>query len=144
METIDLKDVGKRIKSLRKVQGKKIKQKDLAAQLGIEPSTLSKYESGKLVPSLEFLVALTFEKQISFHWLMLGREHSSGEESCWIIKEPQMDYGEGRDAARKLLDNIIRILESKNKTVIKALAATVEGLLIAAIGAREPEMKEGG
>jgi transcriptional regulator with XRE-family HTH domain len=131
MENISLKLVGNRIKSLRKADKKNFKQKDFAAHFGIHPSTLSKYEKGNLVPSLEFLLALATENAVSFHWLMLGREHSNSEKGCWIIREPRVPYGQPYDDAKKLIDNLLEILESGNNTVIKALVANIDAFLLA-------------
>lgn len=43
-----------RLVKIRKFRG--VKQKDLAIAIGVDPSNLSKYESGKIRPSLEILV----------------------------------------------------------------------------------------
>jgi transcriptional regulator with XRE-family HTH domain len=131
MESIDIKKLGKRIRSLRKEGKKKIKQKDFASRFGISASKLSKYESGKLEPSLNFLLALIWGREVSFHWLMTGKESSNPEEGCWIIREPKGLYGESLDNAKKLIDNTIKIIESGNLTVIDALERNVDVSLLA-------------
>jgi len=142
MESIDLEKLGKRIRSLRKEGTKKIKQKDFASRFGISASNLSKYESGKLEPSLNFLLALIWGKGVPFHWLMTGKELSNLEEGCWIIRVPKGLYGESQDNAKKLINNIVKIIEDGNKTVINALEANVEVSLLA-VGVKEIEIKGG-
>lgn len=50
-------NIGKKIKSYR--ESKKMTQRDIAEELGVEPATVSKYESGILEPNLESLKRLS-------------------------------------------------------------------------------------
>ena len=50
-------NIGKKIKAYR--EGKKMTQKEIAEVLGVEPATVSKYESGMLEPNLESLKRLS-------------------------------------------------------------------------------------
>jgi len=138
MESIDLKKVGKRIRSLRK----RGEQKKIAERIGMAPSTLSKYEKGHLTPSLEFLIAFIEEKGVSFRWLITGKEHTDLEEVCWIIKEPKIiGYKTSREAATELINNVVKILGSGNKTLIEALEHSIEVILLA-MGAEQPMPKK--
>jgi transcriptional regulator with XRE-family HTH domain len=49
-------DLGRAIKSHRLAKG--IRQTDLAEQLGVEPTTISRYERGDYSPSLDVLQAI--------------------------------------------------------------------------------------
>ena len=53
--------IGNNIKEYR--ENKKLTQKDIAQILGVEPGTISKYESGMIEPNIESLkkLANTFE-----------------------------------------------------------------------------------
>jgi len=143
MESINLKKLGKRIRSLRKEGAKKIKQKDFASRFGISGSTLSKYESGNLIPSLDFLLALILKKGISFYWLMTGKEYPNPEEDCLIIREPKTLYGEQRDNTKELIDNLVEISESGNKDMINVIKAIITVCLSTVRENKENENKGG-
>ncbi len=65
----DLKALGRRLRELR---GFEITQEELAADLGISQSQLSKYERGTAVPPADILFYVKQRFQISIDWLLTG------------------------------------------------------------------------
>jgi transcriptional regulator with XRE-family HTH domain len=65
----DLKAFGRRLRELR---GFEITQEELAADLGISQSQLSKYERGTAVPPGDILFYVKQRFQISIDWLLTG------------------------------------------------------------------------
>jgi transcriptional regulator with XRE-family HTH domain len=70
--------LGARIAALRRNQG--LSQAELAHRLGISPSAVGMYEQGRREPSVELLVALATEFQVSTDYLLTGKP-GPGEES---------------------------------------------------------------
>ncbi len=56
MRDFDVSVMAKRIKELR--NEKKLQQKELAEKIGVKQNSISRYESGIFVPSMEVLVHL--------------------------------------------------------------------------------------
>lgn len=69
------KDLGKRIKQLRKEKG--LTQKELANQIGSSHAQLNKYESGLNTPPLDRLLLLAEILETSVDYLLAG--HGKGE-----------------------------------------------------------------
>ena len=65
---MDAKIIGENIKSVRKNNGKN--QIAFASEIGITQSTLSSYESGNTLPSLEVLYAIADTFKVSTDWLL--------------------------------------------------------------------------
>ena len=55
--------VGQKIKEARKAKG--LTQEELGAKLGIDKPTVSKYENGKINPSLEVLSRIAQELELT-------------------------------------------------------------------------------
>ena len=67
---IDLVALGRRIRELR---GFDMQQSDLAKQLGVSQSQLSKYERGESEPPLGVLILLCEKFGKSLDWLVKGK-----------------------------------------------------------------------
>lgn len=81
--------LGKTIKEIRKL--KKIKQKDLAALLGVSERTLLNYERGDTIPSLSKLIEISKILGISSDILfdtVEGKEMLDFNESVYIDPDP--------------------------------------------------------
>jgi len=65
-----------RIKQARKKSG--FTQREVAIETGIPPSTIAKYETGKLEPDLEKLGMLADFYSVSTDWL-LGMDKATGD-----------------------------------------------------------------
>lgn len=65
-------DIGQRIKSIRKNSQKT--QKELGELLNLKPSTITLMEQGKSKLTVESLILLCKEYQISADWLLFGTE----------------------------------------------------------------------
>lgn len=72
MIEINMKEVGNRIKELRK--GLELSQKQLADKIGVAINTLSQYESGLSKTSIDVLANLAIELDTTTDYL-LGLEH---------------------------------------------------------------------
>lgn len=65
----DLRAVGRRIRELR---GFDLSQEELAKELGIGQSQLSKYERGATVPTADILFLIKQRFRVSIDWLLTG------------------------------------------------------------------------
>lgn len=112
--------LAKRLKYLR--ESKNITQKELANKLGISPSAIGMYESGKRNPDTSMLNILSNFFDVSVDYLM-GRSDikSSADE---VLKEnPEVtialhsdyDYKDLPDEARKEIENYIEYIKQKYK-----------------------------
>jgi|GEM_PF-2897030 len=82
MGDLILDSVGERIISLRNHKG--ISQRQLAKNLNISSGNLSSYESNKIKPAAETIVAICKYFNVSTDWLLLGEEFDSK-----LIKEAE-------------------------------------------------------
>ena len=61
-------------KQLRRFRlGSGLKQKDIATFLGVTPTAISDYESGKRTPSLDMIVLLADRYDLNLSWLITGK-----------------------------------------------------------------------
>lgn len=67
----DVKQTGERIRQLRKQNG--YTQEDLAGDLNIDRSVLSRIEAGKYACSIEFLAQVSVFFDISLDYLVFGK-----------------------------------------------------------------------
>jgi len=65
----DLREMGLRIRGLRGA----VRQEDLALQLGVSQSQLSKVERGKVAPTLEMLLGIAARFGKSLDWIVTGQ-----------------------------------------------------------------------
>ena len=87
--------IGERLERLRK--NKKLKQKDMAKILGIDSSSYSKIEAGKLALTVKHILKLAETFNISMDWLLLGQ----GEESADCP-----DYGKFTESVKEMLTDM--------------------------------------
>jgi transcriptional regulator with XRE-family HTH domain len=66
----DLKAMGLRIRGLRA----DMRQEDLALQLGVSQGQLSKVERGRIIPTLEMLLAVANRFSKTLDWIVRGPE----------------------------------------------------------------------
>ncbi len=59
-----------RLKLLRKKLG--LSQKEMAAQLNIPFTMISKYENGKIKPGYDMLIKIALHYKVNLNWLLLG------------------------------------------------------------------------
>lgn len=64
----EINNIGTRIKETREKKG--MKQNALASQVKIAPQTLSAYENGSKIPTLDNLINLARELDVSLDWLV--------------------------------------------------------------------------
>jgi transcriptional regulator with XRE-family HTH domain len=72
---LDLKNIGRRI---REIRGFDLTQVQFAGMLGTRQNTLSNYENGKFVPTLEMLLKLKAYSGKSIDWIVTGEEKGDG------------------------------------------------------------------
>ena len=87
--------IGERLERLRKDQ--KLKQKDMAKILGIDSSSYSKIESGKLSLTVKHLFKLAETFNISLDWLLMGKGEASPD--C-------PDYGKFTESVKEMLSDM--------------------------------------
>ncbi|MCR5748359.1 MAG: helix-turn-helix domain-containing protein, partial [Lachnospiraceae bacterium] len=69
MNTADNKNtIGERIKNFRS-DSLHMTQRDFAEELGLQPSTLSGYEKGNIIPSTDILLKIARKYNLSLDWL---------------------------------------------------------------------------
>lgn len=116
--------LGERIKELRKEAG--WSQGELAERVGTDARQVSRYENGRITPSLDVLVRIAEVLNISIDYLVVegigrralhGLDHGLGERLEAI--------GELGDDDRSSLLNVIDALITKSR--VKALAGGVGG-----------------
>jgi transcriptional regulator with XRE-family HTH domain len=59
---------GKRLRDLR--QSKKISQTDLGTKIGVKQSMITKYEHGESMPSIEMMISIAKELDVSIDYLV--------------------------------------------------------------------------
>lgn len=106
-------EIGKRIKKLR--QEKDIKQKDFAEIIGLAQGALSSIESGNTKPSLDTIVAVCKEFNVSPNWLITGNEHIERPD------EEKMGFKEFKSRTEKLIEESNLSEEEVEEILIKAL-----------------------
>jgi transcriptional regulator with XRE-family HTH domain len=70
---IDKKEIGQRIKQIRS----SLSQKDFADKLNVAQSYIGQIEVGKTKPSLELLISICDNYDVSLDWILIGKEKES-------------------------------------------------------------------
>jgi transcriptional regulator with XRE-family HTH domain len=79
---------GKRLQQAR--AGKRFTQNEVAGRLGIDFTTLSKYENNKSQPDNETLRELAGLYEVSLDWLLTGSEKgTSSTNRIWVNGQPE-------------------------------------------------------
>ena len=68
---MDRKAIGSRIRRVRYNIGEN--QKTFAARIGVSTSSQSAYEMGDVTPSLEVLIEITRQGDVTLDWLITGK-----------------------------------------------------------------------
>ena len=113
------RSLGDRLRILRKNRT----QKEFAAQYGIPQGTLSKFERGKLEPGIDFLTEVSKREEVSINWILTGEMDDRVKK--WMMHEPVAEYRILPTSTRKLIHNVVEILESGNEVIIEALKANI-------------------
>ncbi len=131
MQPIDLKkDLKRKIgENIRKARGK-IKQKELAETAHIAKDQISRYETGKTLPTYGTLEKIADALKVPLCLI-------AGEEAEIQIKESKKDsdlFHEGKGEYfttedKKLLDSLKKILKSGNKVAIRIVGDNLRGVL---------------
>lgn len=120
-------DTGKRIKALRLARG--LKQKDLAAAIGIKPPSLSELESGESkAPSGPVLTALCTALGTNAEWLLTGRGDPTPHTAM--------------DGDSSELQAIWQVLPQEGKTALLAAARGLRDAYTSAATAMNPYPKK--
>lgn len=96
-----MKTIGETIKALR--VRKQISQLDLANQLGVSRQTVSNWETGKTVPSLDYMTIMAEEYGLSLDSLFLEKEASDPSTARGSRVSRPFIYGLGLLASFSLL-----------------------------------------
>lgn len=123
---------GKRIKYLRETMG--LNQVDLAQQVGMNRSSLSKVELGQYEPSMAQLAALAAALQTNVHMLVTGEEITPPEPDAFMTDEAN-EVGillDGMDKnLREIVLNLTRQLAQENvdrRTLEKEYSDLLDGI----------------
>ena len=90
--------LGARIAALRRNQG--LSQAELAHHLGISASAVGMYEQGRREPSVELLVALAAEFQVSTDFLLTGRPGPGEESFVLALLRSRLDAAQSQTRKR--------------------------------------------
>ena len=74
--------LGQRISILRRRAG--LSQSELARRLQISASAMGMYEQGRREPSMDTLVAIAEQLQVSTDFLLTGKIRTAQEDACMI------------------------------------------------------------
>ncbi|WP_288843230.1 helix-turn-helix domain-containing protein [uncultured Deefgea sp.] len=96
-------DIGNRVRSIRNAL--KLNQRDFAARLSTSSGRISEIESGKSMPSGDFLLRLHQEFNSDLNWLMTGMQGSASG-----IKEPSLS-GQNKEIDQTLLERVLSMLD---------------------------------
>ena len=115
-----LQKIGDRLRFVRKNRT----QKEFASQYGIPQGTLSKFECGKLEPGIAFLMEVSKREGVSINRILTGEADDKTKK--WTLREPTVEYQTLPMSNRKLLHNVVEILESGNELIIGVLKANIQ------------------
>lgn len=104
---------GSRLKQARK--SKRLTQNDVADQLGIDFTTVSKYENDKSQPGNETLSELAGLYEVSIDWLLTGKlTEGVAKNRIWVNGQPEELTD---DEALHLLESLemYRLLQAKRR-----------------------------
>ena len=94
MKHEDLEGIGSRIRKIRKAKG--MTQEEFAQKIGVHKNSLFNAETGKSIPSKEFVNKLVRAFNLSYDWLMTGtgdtENHERMDENLikWLNKHPEV------------------------------------------------------
>jgi transcriptional regulator with XRE-family HTH domain len=132
-----LREIGDRLRFVRKNRT----QKEFASQYGIPQGTLSKFECGKLEPGISFLMEVSKREGVSINWILTGKTDDKTKK--WTLREPAVEYQTLPVSDRKLLHNVVEILESGNELIIGVLKANTQVCLDAIKAGKESSRAKG-
>lgn len=101
------------IREARETAG--ISQKDLAARIGVAPSTFNGYEMGNHDPKSELLIKIARECGVSVDFL-LGVDRSSNEESAPSLTDEALDIAKRYDTATPVIKNVVKAVLAAGET----------------------------
>lgn len=81
--------INKQIESLRRKKG--WRQAELARRLHISPSTIGMYEQGRRVPSIDIMIALSDEFNVTIDFLITGHIYAMTDSKVRTQVEHVMD-----------------------------------------------------
>jgi len=129
------------IKELRK--SIRLSQADFAKCLGYSQGYVADLERGRQKPSREFLEKIKKTFGVSSDYILYGsppdqveeglaghpEEYAEKMKEAMIIREPESKYQILPTATKKLIDNMVEILQSDNEVMIDALKANIKAFL---------------
>jgi transcriptional regulator with XRE-family HTH domain len=136
---------GERIKQIRENKG--LTQDELGASIGYSQGYISEIERDVKEPSRRFLKRFRDYTGDSIDEILYGTTEEKGSEFSGVGESPKSEYYPERRRPenaprRRLIDKILKILDSGNEKVVKALRSNVDAFLLA-IEPRKSEIKEG-
>jgi len=125
MDPLNKKEIGKRIKRLRKEKG--LKQWQMADLLGATQPAVHKYENG-ILPEVKRLLELARIGNTSMEWILTGRHWEQGSEERERIPEEIFQLaGRIHTFTREQRQTLLSALELLENTVQKVREQTSKG-----------------
>lgn len=129
-----------------------LSQAEFGDRLGYSQKFVSDIETEKADPPREFLMKIYEVFHISIDYILYGGPPNKDFDSSRltpVVKDPSCEYEIQEERRlienlpkRKLIDKVLRILDSGNVTVVKALTSNLEAFLMALRGQDEEGEKE--
>lgn len=117
---MDIAKIGEFIKSQRTAQG--MTQKELAEKIGCTDKAVSRWETGKGLPDMSFIIPLSEELNVSVNELLCG-------ERLLPVAVPSVEAELVTEIIKKSDETLINVIEEKEKAVKRHIKISA-GLLI--------------
>ncbi|NVN97547.1 helix-turn-helix transcriptional regulator [Candidatus Nomurabacteria bacterium] len=111
-------NLSNKIKSLRKKAG--LNQTEMAKAIGVHLQTISRYEQGKLIPSMEILSVLAEKFNVTADWLF-------AQENENVVAEGHSEYSEiNAKRLHKMTEKLARIYRQGDERKLKAIESQLD------------------
>lgn len=108
----NLIEIGKRIKEIRG----DLKQKDVAAEFGVERSYISNIEQGRTKPSFEFVIFLAKRFNTSIDWILLGKRSGTPNNVAGLQDFKHVDPSLEPELT-SMIDHLIKLWKTENSDI---------------------------
>jgi transcriptional regulator with XRE-family HTH domain len=132
---------GERIRDFREAEG--INQVDFAKALGISQGYLGQIEIGLRDPSREFLKKIYKAYGVSADYILHGKEYETSSRHL-SLHEPQLPYKVITSEQKRIIDDVLEILDSDDEVTTNALKGNIRAFLEAVRIKKRNNQKKGG
>lgn len=103
-----MEDIGQRIKMIRKKNNKT--QKELGELIDLKPSTITLMEQGKSKLTIESLIIICKEYNVSADWILFGKEAK---------EELQINYNRLNPEQKRMVNMLFEEAKEREKETLK-------------------------